>query len=78
MDTDKNGAVVKETDRRNGRDLVVDTWQEQAVRTCRMCCLHCHTPNYVTAFYKQYDDFVVNFNQKFAKPGTKIMTALLG
>ena len=28
------------------------------------------------AFYKQYDDFVINFNEKFAKPGQKIMKAL--
>ena len=30
-----------------------------------------------TAFYTQYDDFVVNYNEKFGKPGKKIMTALL-
>lgn len=39
-------------------------------------CLHCHTNDYVNVFYKQYDDFVVNYNEKFAKPGTKIMAAL--
>ena len=42
----------------------------------RQVCLHCHTNNYVSAFYKQYDDFVVNYNEKFAKPGQKIMAAL--
>ena len=31
---------------------------------------------YVQAFYKQYDDFVVNYNEKFAKPGQKIMAVL--
>jgi hypothetical protein len=30
----------------------------------------------VNAFYEQYDDFVVNYNEKFAKPGQKIMAAL--
>jgi hypothetical protein len=39
-------------------------------------CSHCHTPDYVNAFYKQYDDFVILFNEKFAKPGQKIMAAL--
>lgn len=39
-------------------------------------CLNCHTENYVDSFYKQYDDFVINFNEKFAKPGQKIMQAL--
>ena len=40
-------------------------------------CSHCHTAGYITNFYKQYDNFVVLFNEKFAKPGTKIMKALL-
>jgi hypothetical protein len=39
-------------------------------------CSHCHTPDYINGFYKQYDDFVINYNEKFAKPGEKIMTAL--
>ena len=39
-------------------------------------CLNCHTSNYVNAFYKQYDDFVINYNEKFGKPGQKIMKAL--
>ncbi len=39
-------------------------------------CKHCHTPSYVTSFYKQYDDFVILFNEKFAKPGKKIMGSL--
>ncbi|MCA9081790.1 MAG: hypothetical protein KDA58_14605, partial [Planctomycetaceae bacterium] len=28
------------------------------------------------AFYKQYDDFIVNYNEKFAKPGVAIMGEL--
>jgi hypothetical protein len=39
-------------------------------------CLHCHTPDYVTSFYKQYDDFVVLYNEKFGKPGQAIMAEL--
>jgi hypothetical protein len=31
----------------------------------------------VEAFYKQYDEFVINYNEKFAAPGSKIMAALL-
>ena len=45
--------------------------------TMKDVCLHCHTPDYVNSFYTQYDDFVVLFNEKFAKPGKKIMDALL-
>jgi len=42
----------------------------------KQVCHHCHTPDYVNAFYKQYDDFIVLFNEKFAKPGESIMKSL--
>jgi hypothetical protein len=40
-------------------------------------CTHCHTSPSVDAFYKQYDDFVILYNEKFGKPGQQIMKALL-
>jgi hypothetical protein len=54
---------------------VVDTAEAKRVRM-KDTCSHCHTPDYVNAFYKQYDDFIVLFNEKFAKPGQKIMAEL--
>jgi hypothetical protein len=39
-------------------------------------CLNCHTENYINAFYKQYDDFVIAYNEKFAKPGQALMQVL--
>src|SRR5262249_32160196 len=42
----------------------------------KQVCSHCHTTDYVDAFYKQYDDFIVLYNEKFAKPGESIMKAL--
>ena len=42
----------------------------------KQVCLHCHTTNYVNAFYKQYDDFIILYNEKFGKPGKAIMDAL--
>ncbi len=75
MDTDINGKVVTESDPAKRRELVVDTWQEKRERMSQVCS-HCHTPDYVNAFYKQYDDFVVLYNEKFAKPGQAIMSAL--
>ena len=39
----------------------------------KQVCCDCHTPDYVNLFYKQYDDFVVHYNEKFAKPGQTIM-----
>jgi len=75
MDTDANHQVIKETDPIERQKLITDSWQNKRDRM-KQVCLHCHTNNYVNAFYKQYDDFVVNYNEKFAKPGQKIMTAL--
>lgn len=75
MDTDSKGEVVKETDTAKRRELVKSTWQEKRAQMKNVCS-HCHTENYVDSFYKQYDDFVVNYNEKFAKPGQKIMAAL--
>lgn len=75
MDTDSEGKIVKETDPVERRKLTVSSWQDKR-QSMKDVCLHCHTPNYVNAFYKQYDDFVVNYNEKFAKPGRQIMTAL--
>ncbi len=75
MDTDEHGNVVKETDPAKRRALVKDTAEAKRQRM-RQVCLHCHTPDYVTAFYKQYDDFVILYNEKFAKPGQKIMQSL--
>ena len=40
-------------------------------------CSHCHTDDYVTSFYRQYDDLVILYNEKFAKPGRDIMSALV-
>ena len=40
-------------------------------------CGHCHTPAYTDAFYRQYDDLVILYNEKFAKAGQSIMAALL-
>ncbi len=75
MDTDLNGEVVKETDPAKRRELVKSTWQDKRTQMKNVCS-HCHTENYVDSFYKQYDDFVINYNEKFAKPGQKIMAAL--
>ncbi|MEK7487408.1 MAG: multiheme c-type cytochrome [Planctomycetota bacterium] len=75
MDTDKDKNVVKETDPQKRAALVVDTAEAKRARM-KDVCTHCHAPNYVNSFYKQYDDFVILYNEKFAKPGEKIMKAL--
>jgi hypothetical protein len=75
MDTDINGKIVTESDPAARQRLVTDT---AAAKRNRMkdVCSHCHTPDYVSAFYTQYDDLVILYNEKFAKPGQQIMAAL--
>ncbi len=75
MDTDINHEIVTETDPRLRRTLIEDSWQDKRDRM-KQVCSHCHTDDYVNAFYAQYDDLVVLYNEKFAKPGQAIMAAL--
>ena len=75
LDTDINGKIVTETDPEKRQALTASTWQEKRSRMQDVCS-HCHTPDYITSFYKQYDDLVILYNEKFAKPGTAIMKAL--
>ena len=72
MDTDINHAIVKETDPDKRRALIHDSAANKRERMQQVCS-HCHTPDYINAFYTQYDDFVILYNEKFAKPGKKIM-----
>lgn len=39
-------------------------------------CLNCHNDTYVDNFYKQFDDLVVLYKKKFAKPAQKLMNEL--
>lgn len=75
MDTDINGAVVTEADPDKRKLLVTENAEVKRTRM-KDVCLHCHTPDYVNNFYVQYDDLVVLFNEKFAKPGQSIIKAL--
>lgn len=78
MDTDAHHAVIKATDPGERQKLIDDggdSWQNKRDRM-KQVCLHCHTNNYVNSFYKQYDDFILNYNEKFGKPGIKIMASL--
>lgn len=76
MDTDIDGHIVKETDPEKRQLLIVDSAQDKRNRM-KAVCSHCHTGDYLNAFYQQYDDLVILYNEKFAKPGLAIMNALL-
>jgi len=75
MDTDANHAVVTETDPGRRRAAIADTSEAKRNRM-KQACSTCHTPDYINLFYRQYDDVVINYNEKFAKPGQAIMAAL--
>jgi hypothetical protein len=75
MDTDADHKVVTETDPEKRAKLIADTAEAKRTRM-KDVCNHCHTPDYVNSFYKQYDDFVALFNEKFARPGQAIMKSL--
>jgi len=53
----------------------LENWE---VRRGRMqeVCSHCHGPDFITAFYVQYDKTVQLYNEKFAQPAQQIMDAL--
>jgi len=76
MDTDVNHAIVTETDPELRRELIVDSAESKRNRM-KEACSTCHTPDYLNAFYVQYDNLVILYNEKFAKPGRAIMAALL-
>lgn len=75
LDTDAEGKLVTATDPEERRKLTTFSAVEKR-NNMKQVCLHCHTPDYVDAFYHQYDDFVALYNEKFGKPGQAIMAAL--
>ena len=75
MDTDASGKIVTATDPSERREKITDTWEQKRTRMKEVCG-HCHTPDYVNAFYSQYDSLLLLYNEKFAKPGQLIMSTL--
>lgn len=75
MDTDAQHRVVTETDPAKRKAAVVDTALQKRERM-KGACTACHASSTVDAAYKQYDDLVVLYDEKFAKPGQALMKAL--
>jgi hypothetical protein len=75
MDTDKDHKVVTEADPVKRKAIVTDTAIQKRDRM-KQACLVCHGPSWVDDFYTGYDQFVVLYNEKFAKPGTALMAEL--
>ena len=76
MDTDIDHNIVRATDENERRARIHDSATAKRDRMKEVCA-HCHTAAYTDAFYQQYDDLVILYNEKFAKPGQMIMAALL-
>ncbi len=51
------------------------TWQRRRERMQDVCS-QCHASGQVTGFYRQFDNLVVLYNEKFAKPAMAIMNEL--
>ncbi len=51
------------------------TWEDRRDRMVNVCRA-CHAESFVTGFYLQFDDLVVLYNDKFARPATAIMQEL--
>ncbi len=75
MDTDVDHNIVRTTDPAERQVQIHDTGEAKRGRMQQVCG-HCHTQDYVSAFYKQYDDLVILYNEKFAKAGQMIMASL--
>jgi hypothetical protein len=69
----EDGQLVATPVTRRVRDVV--TWEERR-SAMKGVCLSCHNHTYVDNFYKQFDDLVVLYNEKFAKPAQAIMDDL--
>jgi hypothetical protein len=69
----KNEKMVGKSVMRKVAGIV--TWQERRDKM-KGVCLNCHNNTYVDNFYKQYDDLVALYNDKFAKPAQQLMNDL--
>jgi len=50
-------------------------WQQRR-KNMKDVCAACHSSTYINAFYEQYDGLVTLYDEKFGKPGAKIMKML--
>ena len=67
----KDGDKLKKVMKKKKIAKVID-WKERRANM-QGVCVTCHSTSQTTNFYKQFDDLVVTYNDKFAKPGLKIV-----
>jgi hydroxylamine dehydrogenase len=71
----KPGDSVKTRDGKVRKVKDVLTWKQRRDRMQDVCS-SCHAGGQVAGFYKQFDELVELYNDKFAKPATAIMNEL--
>lgn len=71
----KVGESVKAKDGKVRKVVQVLTWKQRRERMQDVCS-QCHSTGQVTGFYKQFDNLVDLYNEKFARPATAIMQDL--
>ena len=69
----ENETLVSKTVMRKVERIV--TWEDRR-ETMKGACRNCHNDTYIDNFYKQFDDLVVLYNEKFAKPAKRLMDEL--
>ena len=65
--------LVKKTVSRRVAKIV--TWQERR-ENMKGVCRNCHNQTHIDSFYQQFDNLVMLYNEKFAKPAQAMMKAL--
>jgi hydroxylamine dehydrogenase len=71
----KKAEDFKAKDGKTRKVKEVLTWKQRRERMLDVCT-SCHASGQVTGFYKQFDELVELYNDKFAKPATAIMGEL--
>jgi hypothetical protein len=71
----KTGDSVKAKDGKTRKVKEILTWKQRRDRMQDVCS-SCHAGGQIAGFYKQFDELVELYNDKFAKPATAIMNDL--
>lgn len=76
FDVKEGGKIPKVGDKAKGSTVVeVVTWKQRRAKMQEVCSA-CHTDGVIKGHYKQFDDLVDLYNEKFAKPIAAIMGEL--
>jgi hypothetical protein len=69
----RDGVMATRTVRRKVENIV--TWAERRDRM-KGACVNCHGRSHTDAFYKQFDESVVVYNERFGEPAQELMDEL--